>query len=92
MNVQTMAQEVIKTFNKITYVNNQDDIITDILSDFAIKMYNEGYKTANDDAKNVVQEIYQKENQRINDQYGKEVQRINKQLHGILQDVRNIRW
>ena len=55
-------------------------------------MYNEGYKTANDDAKNVVQEIYQKENQRINDQYGKEVQRINKQLHGVLQDFRNIRW
>ena len=91
MNLQTMAQEVIKTFNKITSINNQD-YITNILSDFAIKMYNEGYKTANDDAKNVVQEVYQKENQRINDQYGKEVQKINKQLHGILPDVRNIRW
>ena len=91
MNVKTMAQETIKVSNEIYSFAHNEDNITDILSEFAIKMYNEGYKTANNDAKNIVQQAYHEKKKKINEEYGIEMQKLNKQLYGICQDIRKIR-
>jgi len=95
MDVQTMAQKVIKYSNEIFFMDNEDDIIG-ILSELILSMYNEsyneGYEKAMNDAKNIVQQNYHENNQRINKEYGIKLQKFNQQLHEICQDIRNVRW
>jgi len=95
MDVQIMAQKVIKVSNEIYFMDNEDDI-TNILSELVLSIHNEGYikgyEKAMNDAKNIIQQNYHENNQRINKEYGIKLQKFNQQLYGIRRDIRNVRW